>query len=538
MESAGVVLDATLDAVDGDREIAEWKRCVSILAARLGWSVELHVRRHRSGAGTPSRAMLAFTAPIDTLLTATLVNEWAWSVAAVDGRRRAEAVMNGADPTEVLWPADAEEAFACARAAAEAERNAPLLALATEAARRGVPLLFDDESASIGYGIGSLSWPVRAIPSVSDIAWSDVAEIPVALVTGSNGKTTTVRLVAAMLARAGHVVGYSCSDGVFVGAECVERGDWSGPGGARLVLRDRRVTAAVLETARGGLLRRGLVVPHATAAIVTNVAEDHFGAYGITTLEQLAEVKLVVARAVGETGVLVINDDDPTLASVDVRTNGTVERFSIAAPDPLTPPISEMPLTLGGAARHNIANAVGAAHVARALGVETALVHDTLRAFGSDNADNAGRLERFLLDGLRVWVDYAHNPHGLGALLAAARDARGDGRLGLLLGQAGDRDDDAIRALARTAWDARPDRIVLKDVAGYMRGRVEGEVPAILEQELLRVGAPAEALSTVVEEARGVEVLLAWARAGDLLVLPVHALSARDSVLEMINQRR
>ncbi len=143
--------------------------------------------------------------------------------------------------------------------------------------------------------------------------WGALADIPVALVTGSNGKTTTTRLLAAMLARAGYTPGYTSTDGVWCAGHEVDHGDYSGPVGARLVLRDRRVTAAVLETARGGMLRRGLATHRAHVAIVTRVSADHMGEYGIHTLDDLGEAKLIVARALVPGGRLVLNAEDDTL---------------------------------------------------------------------------------------------------------------------------------------------------------------------------------------------------------------------------------
>lgn len=520
-----------LDPLDAERELASYRARVESLTRALGWDSTFTTRRYGS------RAALALTAPIDALFTATLINEWAWVGAATDGARRAEAQVDPEDPGDMPWPLDLASAIDLAKQAVATEANPALRALEAAARAHDLPFLFDEEFASVGYGTRSIKWPVTLLPAPDVVDWHALGEIPVALVTGSNGKTTTVRLVAAMLARAGHTVGYCCSDGVFIGAECVERGDWSGPVGARLVLRDPRVTAAVLETARGGMLRRGLVVPRATAAIVTNIAEDHFGGYGIHTLEDLAEAKLVVARALGADGTLVLNADDELLRRAPVS-GATVRWFDVASSGELLPPVAEMPLTLGGAARHNVANAAGAACVAESLGVSRDDVHAVLREFGRDNADNAGRLERFDVHGVRVWVDYAHNPHGLGALLHAARSELGAGRLGLLLGQAGDREDDAIRALARTAWESAPSMVVLKDLDGYMRGRAPGEIPALLRGELLRVGAAASQIATVSAEADGVRALLEWAQAGDLLVLPVHALEARAAVVAMLTAER
>lgn len=466
------------------------------MSAALGWrEVALTSRAHRTGL------TLALTAPPQTLLTATSVNEWALHAAA------AELAL-------AFDPASLEDD------APPLEERAALATLRERAAT---------EAALIA--AGGPDAPETPLPPAS---------IPVALVTGSNGKTTTVRLVAAMLRASGHVVGYSCTDGVFVGDEQLVSGDFSGPEGARRVLGDSRVTAAVLETARGGLLRRGLVVPRADAAVITNVAADHFGDYGVDSLADLAQVKSVVARALGANGVLVLNEEDESLRALrsllSAATAARVEWFRTSPPDPLLPPTNEIPIALGGAARYNLANATAAAHAALALGVSRELIAATLRTFGANNADNAGRLERFERAGVRVWIDYAHNPHGLSALLDAALVQRGKGRLGLLLGQAGDRDDDAIRALARVAFAAGPDRIVIKEIDGYLRGRAPGEVPALLRDQLSASGARDDQLSLAADDVAGVRDLLAWARPGDLIVLPVHALESRKRAIALVTE--
>jgi cyanophycin synthetase len=534
LDGPGVVLEASLHPAHAAAETDRWRERVTALTGAVGWGGTPTARRD----GT--RAMLAFPAPVDLLLAATLVNEWAWIGAATDGERRAHAEPSDAERLPPALP----DATAALRARIADEARPALRTLAARAAERGVPLLLDDDEVSLGYGRRARCWPAAAVPDPDEVPWAELGAIPVALVTGSNGKTTTVRLVAAMLARAGHRVGYCCSDGVFIAGEQVEVGDWSGPAGARRVLRDPAVTAAVLETARGGLLRRGLVVPQARAAIVTNLAADHFGEYGVRTREALAEVKLGVARALGGDGTLVLNGEDAVLRDAvaggagAAATAGRVEWFSAGTPPAVVPAAEEMPLTLGGAARYNVMNAIGAAYVARALGVPDADITATLRDFGRDRADNPGRLERFEVGGVRVWLDYAHNPHGLAALLAAARAAGPQGRLGLLLGQAGDRQDDAIRALARAAWAAAPDHVVLKDLDGYLRGRAPGEVPALLRDELRRAGATDAQLETAADETDGVRRLLAWARPGDLLVLPVHALEARERAKALLREDR
>ena len=157
-------------------------------------------------------------------------------------------------------------------------------------------------------------------------------DIPVALVTGSNGKTTVVRLLAAMLEAAGRTVGITSTDGVYLGDTLLGEGDFSGPSGARLLLRRPEVEAAVLETARGGLLRRGLTVERAAVAVVTNVADDHLGEYGVQDVEALADVKLLVTRAVRGGGAAVLNADDPLLRARGAALDVPVVWFSLEPP--------------------------------------------------------------------------------------------------------------------------------------------------------------------------------------------------------------
>ena len=397
-----------------------------------------------------------------------------------------------------------------------------------------------------------------------------IAAIPKAVVTGSNGKTTSVRLLAAMLRAHGLRSGYSSTDGLMVDGECIDAGDYSGPVGARTVLRHPNVQAAVLETARGGLLRRGLVANDAGVALVTNVSADHFGEYGIHTLDDIAAVKLTISKSLADDGVLVLNADDAVLmgnAGV-LREQHRVACFAMALATARSQSdglacgvedgrllladgdathdlgdVVDMPLTLRGSAGYNIANIAGASLAACVLGITPTEIAGVLAGFGNDSRDNPGRLQQWRFGdethALRVLLDYAHNPDGLRGLLQVAQGQRGNGRLGLILGQAGNREDDDIRALADVAADAKPDRVWLKDIGGdYLRGRPPGEIAAILFAALRSRGMAAEALPVCLDEAEASREALAWARAGDTLVLPVHEPSARDTVVALLERLR
>jgi UDP-N-acetylmuramyl tripeptide synthase len=305
-------------------------------------------------------------------------------------------------------------------------------------------------------------------------------------------------------------------------------------------------------------------------AIVTNLSADHFGEYGIDDLQGLADTKLVVARAVAAgRGLLVLNADDPVLASRGAagsaaagKTTGwfaldddhpllqtrraqrgatcgvRAGRMHLAVPasgiDADLGEVVAMPLALGGHAAYNIANLLGAALVAAALGLPAQAMRTVFARFGSERSDNPGRLERWNVNGVRVILDYAHNPDGLRGLLAAAT-AEPFSRLGLVLGQAGNRDDAEIRELAAVAASYHPHCVVLKDIAGMERGRVPGEVAMILRDALLQQGVSAERLAFESAEADAARHALAWAQPGDVLVLPIHGRAARAEVEAMLD---
>lgn len=533
------------------RALGAWQDNIRIMRKALGWPhAPMHMRAHRGGVA------LAFAAPIDQLLTATEVNEWAWQAA------RAEAEMFA--PGHAL-ATDSDSALATLRLHAAGERRADLVGLLANAATRDVPALLDEESLSLGHGKHGQTWPLDALPGNDEIPWPCLHAIPTALVTGSNGKTTSVRLLAAMLTAHGLRTGFSCTDGVFFDGQRLETGDYSGPAGARTVLRHGQVEAAVLETARGGLLRRGLAVARADVALVTNISDDHFGEYGIDDLDGLTETKLIVARALDANGLLVLNADDVKLCAHAARLTCPLAWFALDDNHALLRAhranggstcgqhdgqlwltrdsqrhdlgvIRSMPLTAHGHAQYNISNIAGAALLADALGVSPAAIRDTLARFGSSRRDNPGRLEQWEFAGIRVLMDYAHNPEGLRGLLSIAQSIRGDGRLALILGQAGNREEPEIRALAAAAASFTPDLVVLKDMDGFMRGRADGEVAGVLRNELLAQGIPAQGLPMQPSEFAAVRHALLWARPGDMLVLPVHGLKAKTAVAGLLDR--
>ncbi|HEY2464908.1 MAG TPA: Mur ligase family protein [Steroidobacteraceae bacterium] len=563
-----------------EAELSAWRARVESVGAELGWAERrCVVRRHAGGV------LLAITAPADQLLLATEVNEWALCAALAqrDPQRWAglqgalvAAAIDVANPGAELAPAllpVIEESAALARfkKLSALEAAPKLRALIKAAHDRSLPHLADDTELTLGSGRGSRSFALDRLPSPSEVAWDALSDIPTALVTGSNGKTTTVRLVAACARAHGWQPGYNCTDGVFIGDETLATGDYSGPAGARLVLRDRRTEAAILEVARGGILRRGLAVSRADAAVVTNISSDHFGEYGIDDLAGLADVKLSVAAVLAAHGRLVLNADDPLLrmkarelalrygldsspawfardwdqsylrkyraqgaATCGVR-DGRLWLHDADLEQDLGL-VTAMPLSIGGIAAYNVANLAAAALLAVSLGIPAGTIAAVFARFGEKIADNPGRMMRFEFKGAHVLIDYAHNPDGLRGFLSVATQLRRSGRLGLLLGHAGNRQDSDIAELARVAAEFSPDLIVVKEDEAHLRGRAAGEIPRIIRDELLRLGFPQSALPVRDNELDAARYALEWARPGDVLALPLHSPNARAEVVSILQR--
>lgn len=574
------MLDVVGVPVDEDL-IAAWRTRIGRAGARLGWINHRAVaRRHAGGVS------LAIAAPDDQLFLATEVNEWALSASLVERdpirwrdleksliAEAVEAAAGDGSPGVDLPPV-IEESAALRRFEhlASLESRPRLQALLQAATARGLSHVVDDSILTLGGGVGARNFSLAALPEVAAVPWEALRDIPTALVTGSNGKTTTVRLLAACARSHGWHAGYNCTDGVFLDDEVLASGDYSGPAGARMVMREPRTQAAVLETARGGILRRGIAVSRARTAIITNVSSDHFGEYGIDDLAGLAQVKLAVAAVVDLTGLLVLNADDDQLRA---HAGGLAARFG------RNPPlgwfsissdarrlrdyrergastcgvregrlhlnhdgaehdlglISAMPLSMGGIAAYNVANLAGAALAAAALGIAPTTIASVLARFGSSLDDNPGRMMRFEVRGVKVLIDYAHNPDGLRGFLTVAAHLRGaTGRLGLLLGHAGNRKDADIEELARVAAEFRPDLVVVKEDEAHLRGRAPGEIPRIIRSELGRLGYRDDALPVTNSEVEAARYALDWARPGDVLAFPLHSPSARQTVVSLLEK--
>ena len=357
----------------------------------------------------PGGIAFALPAPIDALLAATDINEWAVKDAA--------HVLRGerADDFEAAFDRFEREVATTA--------SPRLVALQREARKHRVPFLWDDDRVTVGLGSDSRTFAMDALPSVRRVPWDRIGSIPVALVTGTNGKTTTSRLLARIAKEAGKLPGCTSTDGIVVDERLVEAGDWTGPEAARAVLRRDDVDLAVLETARGGILRRGLAVDACDVAVVTNVTRDHLGEFGVFDLETMARAKCVVATVVRKGGRVVLNADDPRLvraastmrapviffsrrlgsaARAHVRTGGIVYAQVDGAlvrlaksSSRVVATVDEVPIAFGGNARHNVENALAAAAAAEGLRLPMDAVRCALCRFGLRPTDNPGAATSF-----------------------------------------------------------------------------------------------------------------------------------------------
>jgi cyanophycin synthetase len=375
--------------------------------------------------------------------------------------------------------------------------------------------------------------------------------VPVVAVTGTNGQTTTSRMIAHLARTAAHFVGWSNTDGVYIDGELVEAGDYSGPSGAGRVLADDRVDFAVTETARGGILLKGIGLTRNDVSVVTNVSADHLGLHGIDTLDQLAEVKSVVPQITKRTGWAVLNGDDPRVFAMRLVTKAQPWVFSR---DPRSPAIREVltqggrattvidgqvvvlgpheeadaliavvdvPMTLAGLSHFNVENALAAASAGLAAGLSRSAVVEGLATFLPDTEHNPGRMNVFTLDGVTVVMDLAHTEAGLGALREVLRGVRAPGcRVLLGLGAVGARQDELLETLGEIA--ARDtDALAIGHKERYLRGRSTDELDALLRAGAARVGVTD--VPSYPTELAALQALVDGARPGDAVGLMCHA---------------
>ncbi len=392
------------------------------------------------------------------------------------------------------------------------------------------------------------------------------ARIPIIGVTGTNGKTTTVRMIGHILKLMGRRVGMTTTDGIVIDGRMIRKGDMSGPKSAQMVLQNPSVDTAVFEVARGGILREGLGYDRNDVAVVTNVTGDHLGLRGVDTLQQLAHVKSVLVEAVPRTGTAVLNADDPLVARMDRQCHGSVVLFSMAQTheeegydrvdghtgrggaamvlqrtddgelivlrdrDRIMPLLYThlIPATFGGRARMNVANALAAAAAAWAAGAHVHDIRQGLRTFSTSFFQAPGRLNEVPIDGYRVILDYCHNVDGMRRLTEFVdlmmSNQNGEGRQGSaigVIGMPGDRRDEDHREYGRLAAHSFDEVIVRED--RNLRGRRQGESAELVrqgvEKGMAEQGARCATVKVQPDEQDAAVVAMHDARRGDLVML-------------------
>jgi cyanophycin synthetase len=540
------ILDVAIDGC-GEKVVSAWEQAAKRWLEAVGRAEEQTCFRMFDGG-----ASLLISAPIDALYSMCELNEAAWATAL-------HALGLGAAP-------DPAEEVPRLIGLFEEERNPRLLELQEAARAHGVPFLWDDDEVSVGYGRSTRIWAPDSLPPADSVDWPSIGTVPIALVTGTNGKSTTVRMTAAIMTAAGLSAGLTSTDFIRVGERTIDTGDYSGTGGARMLLRQPDLEMAVLEVARGGLLRRGLGVERANVAVVTNVAADHLGEYGINSVPELLPAKFIVSRALTAGDTLVLNADDAGVVAYGEKLGQRTAWFSLDAGHPKirrvladggeacflqdgclvaasggkrrpVVPVEGIPSALGGVVRHNLSNALAAMCIALALGIDDTAICKGLAAFRGDDRDNPGRgnwFEHRRPDGpVRILIDFAHNEHGMLALAEAVRQVPAE-RVVLLMGQAGDRSDEDIAALVRAGCGMQPDRLLVAELPGYERGREPFTVPRLIREVALNCGLAEGQIEIFPEPRAATRYALDDARGGDLLVLL--ALTQRQESLALVHE--
>jgi cyanophycin synthetase len=372
----------------------------------------------------------------------------------------------------------------------------------------------------------------------------DQGTIPIVAVTGTNGKTTTTRLIAHIAKKVGYKVGYTTTDGIYIKDDLVVKGDCSGPASAQVVLQDSGVEFAVLECARGGILRAGLGFPFCHAAVITNVAEDHLGLNGIDTIEKLARVKAVVAETVLPTGYAILNADDDLVYAMKDNVKSKVALFSMyennlrikrhceegglaaiyshshiiiqqGAKRIQIEKVGNIPVTFGGKAQFNIENVLGATLAAYVNNFNLDDIRAGLQTFIPSPEATPGRLNMFHFSKFTVMVDYAHNPHGINAMGKFIKSIDASVKIGIIAG-VGDRRDTDLMNVGEEAAKIFDEIIVKLDED--LRGRTAEEIFGLITAGIKGYD-PLKKITLHTDECEAVEIAITNAANGAFITV-------------------
>ena len=476
----------------------------------------------------------AISAPVDITMPACDVIDFIWLSVI-------EYVENGSFKTiqeakDILLPTINED------------KNLTYRKLYDISKSKGFNAFREGDKAFVGSGTGCYDFDLNK-SKLDDIPWDDVYDIPAVIVTGTNGKTTTVRLTDYICRVAGKLTGYTSTDWVKVNDETIDEGDYSGPTGHQFVLTNKTVEVALLESARGGLLKRGLIETFVDAAAVTNVSADHLGEDGIETVAELAEAKSIVFRTMGDKSHAIVNIDCSymkdrfdslkcsTIVVTQNPTNHDMKHY-IANSDYIcmvendkfvwldnknntridVVNIKDAPLTIKGFAKHNIENALVAISLAFKLGVDFDTISKALKSFTNDPKINRGRANIFEWGNKVAVLDYAHNEAAMDALLSMMKAYDKGGKTHLLIGTTGDRKN-LISDINDVIIKHDVDHIVLKETEMYLRGAEPLELPLTIQKDLVDKGFDANNISIEHGELVAVKKILSKLNDNDVAIL-------------------
>lgn len=382
--------------------------------------------------------------------------------------------------------------------------------------------------------------------AIVDMSFKDTPKtIPVVSITGTNGKTTTTRLIGHVLTKAGYNVGMTTTGGIYINNKCIHKGDTTGYYSAKSVLMNKEVEAAVLETARGGIIRKGLAYDMADVGVITNITEDHLGLDDIDTMDDLAYVKALVGEAVKDEGYVVLNADDPVSISIIKRIKSNIIMFSkdkynsvlrsnikkggygvythegviyVEKSDELTPlvKVTDIKITIGGRLIYNIENAMASCAALIGLNISYSSIREGITSFYGDEEFNPGRFNMYKINGALVVLDYGHNIEGYKAVLKGAKNINHNRLVGII-GVPGDRTDSSVKELGKIAGE-NFDYIYIKEDEDR-RGRKVGEIASILEKGVVGSGFDKKRIEVILDEAEALEKAIDTSRPGDLIII-------------------